>query len=645
MSDYSHLSDEELLAAIGGQSPQAPDYSHLSDAELMAQVNGAEPTPKEGPGLLSRALETYESYLPGPARAGLKAIPEGHNPVAAWWEQLGKPSNTAPTGEQVAAAYGASQKPLYSGQQMNPEDTGFTGQDLNDMYAAQNILKLSPAEIAGTGINLTADPLIAAGPMIRGGAKGLEFARGLGQVGAVGSEIPKAATLAEEAAAASKATASVPKVNEAEIKAAAESLGVPTFKGQLSADAFSQKLEQLLQQSNSLVGRNRQRNLGKALESIGAQTQELVPASDLSKLDVGTEAQSRILEQIAAEKKPISGLYETLKESTQNIPVSERSLKAVSRNVQKLPEGQFRGPGKSFIETQALNINDIKTVDDVKRLRTQLRGMLQGGASDGERSAAAKIMNKLKALEEGTVVRQAKQLAAETKDPRVGELVKSLINDRKSADSQYKEFIAKVSDLAEGLGKKRIKSPGDAERFISGLKEEQVVDRLFQKNGSSFMQSFQKNYPEVAEKIYAFQKARIATLANKTGKFNPKVVVKEVSDLPREVQELMFTKEELAKIKNVGTYLKNLPPQGNPSGTSVMQDLMEMLSSPRKAILHNARDFAALKQLESGTSLGETALNSARNAGAKAFRGAGRAAGKAKYISPVRAARLKALEE
>lgn len=599
----------------------------------------------EEPGFLSHMLERYDAYTGAPTRAGLVAARGGNNPISAAWEQMGKPAESAPTGKDVALAYGASNKPIIGA---DYPDLGTPGNSMLDVQpgelAAMNAIvkagqNVSPADVYGTGVNMTASPDILAGPAIKGARYAAEGLRGLDEVGAIGRSVPKIAPIVKDAEAAVKegsALRSVPKPNAAEISSAAESLGVPTFEGQLAADKFSQRLEQLLQDSPSLSARGRQEKLRQALESVSGQTAQMVPASDLSKFEVGSDVKKSLLEQLAAEKKPISQLYDTLKESTQNIPVSDRSLQAISRNVQKLPEGQFLGPGKSLIERESQNIANIKTVDDVKRLRTQIRQSLGPTASTQEKYAAAKIQQKLAALEEGTVVRQAKRLADETKDPRVGELVRSLVDDRKSADAQYKEFIGNVSELSQGLGKKRINSPADAERFIESLDSEKVADRLFQKNNSGFMQKFADKYPEQAQRVYGYQKSRIADIATKDGKLNVNTVLREVDKLPKEVQSLMFSKDELSKLKNVRTYMESLPAPGNPSGTNVMRDIGDMFTSPQKSMGLNARDLAARAMLNNKLALNEGALQAVREAGGAAV---GKLSGAAQKASkPSRAA-------
>lgn len=194
----AYLAEKEMI----GAQPKSASF----DPDKYLSEKGA-PQAQDEPGLISKALEAYQSYLPAPARAGAVALAEGKNPVSAWWEQVGKPSETAPSPEEMMGAYGVSRTPLnqlYPSTKMNPADTGIPntgfagmvgGEDLNDMYAAQELLKHSPAEISGVPAGMVVDPANAVGPIAETGSAFLKGLRGLEKASEVAAPVAK--TLAE----------------------------------------------------------------------------------------------------------------------------------------------------------------------------------------------------------------------------------------------------------------------------------------------------------------------------------------------------------------------------------------------------------------------------------------------------------------
>ena len=176
MPDYTQMSDEELMKIAGvtpdqvdqPSQPAAPqvDYSKMSDEDLMKIVTGGE---LEETTIGQRVLqgvadvgEFIDTYTGAPARAAIQefkdvltmprglatapGIPQGFPQLtkaavrggAKFIDQFGEDPALAPTGKQIAADLGASTE----------ETIGLPFTDT----------KLSPAGVAGFGIDVIADP-------------------------------------------------------------------------------------------------------------------------------------------------------------------------------------------------------------------------------------------------------------------------------------------------------------------------------------------------------------------------------------------------------------------------------------------------------------------------------------------------------
>lgn len=559
----------------------APEF--ISDAEAPDFISDEEAGDVEGPGMISRLLDAYESVMGAPARQALIAPTQGKNPITAWKDQMGADPNTAPSGPMVAEAYGVSDKPI---------STVRVGGGL--MGLVPGILGLSPADIVGGGIDLTASPDMAIGPVVRGGGKAVSALRGLDEVGAIGRNVAPAKKLAIGAPKAGLET--VEKVNREAIINAARNLGVPTFEGQLGADKFTQRLESILQESPSFVGRMRQEKTRKAFEKIGGNIEAALPKTNKSKFVIGEDVQAGILSDIEKEREPISKLYETVKESAGNIQVPPMSKGRISKNVGKLEK--FSGPAQSLAERISKDILVIDNLDDIKKLKTTINKSLSPGASSAERDVVTKVSRRLKALEENTVLREAVKFSTETKDPQAKVLIESLIGDRRAADKSWRGFMGGLSQLSKGLGKGQINDAYQAERFIKDMVPEKLVDRLSTQDNAGFVKFFANKYPERAKEIFALQKEKILGRATKGESINIKNALDSIDNLSDEVRNLMFTPEQLKTFADAKTYVRSWPVKFNPSDTATKQEYAGMLRGVYEALTLNARDAAIVSTLK-----------------------------------------------
>jgi hypothetical protein len=569
-------------------------------------------------------LDFIDSVSGAPTRAGIV-----HGPKA-FFSQFGRNPKGAPSAEETAASLGFSTEPIEL-----PKTIGF--EDAPPV-------KVSPAEMAAIPVSMVADwtnliPLV--GPALRG-AKNIGK---LSQSGALGGKTLKQG--AETAQAAQVVRESAP-----EIKEVAKRLNVPVFEGQLYKDLFTQAAEGVLQTSPSHLARSRQNKLLRALESLQDQARSIVPPSGVTAYEAGSGAKEAMLKQANEQKALFSKLYETIRESTQHIPVSERSRKAISRNVSRLPGTKFDlSPAKSLIEKVAGDINKIQTVDDIKLLRTELNRALSQTASRAEYSAVGDISRRLKALEEGTVIRAAEIMARDTKDPAVKQMILSLIDTRRATDAQYREFMDGLSKLSKGMGKSKIKSSDDAIRFISGLDSEKIANRLFQKNNVEFMQFLKGKHPEQLNSIFQLQKSEILKKVTTGDEINIKRLIKEVNNIPKEIKEMMFNASELNKLEDMGKYLYSMPPHLNPSKTAIAQEYLSFFRNPFAAATTNIRDAALRLYLSGKATTYEDAFNMAQKIAEKGKKpgmvslGATRAKVGLTEENKVKNKRIKALEE
>lgn len=163
-------------------------------------------------GAIASAADAVDSYTGAPARAAIGALQDGKNPITAGMDAFGADPKTVPTGKQIAAKAGlnteesialptvkALRKALTF--QLKPEEMN------NDPELGT---KVSPAGMAGVGIELLADPtnLIPGAAALKGtkvGAKALaKGANAAGDVAKAAGQTVKALPGAQTAGTAGK---------------------------------------------------------------------------------------------------------------------------------------------------------------------------------------------------------------------------------------------------------------------------------------------------------------------------------------------------------------------------------------------------------------------------------------------------------
>lgn len=423
---------------------------------------------------------------------------------------------------------------------------------------------------------------------------------------------------AETARAVKSLDSSGFKQETPEILAASERLGLPTEIGQVTSDPFKQKATNALLSGaptySAIKTTAKYENIwNTALKAID----DVVPEQGLSKAETGSVVQDGLTNKIAQENAPISQLFDEIKKTSQEIPLSDRSAPSIARNILDMQEVKLSpsSPEAKLASRVADEIPNLKTVDDVKAYRAILNRSVSPTASSGEKRILAILGDKLQNLEENTITRHAEGFLDDFSkmDPETqsnfqaqADRYGSLLEQKKQAAELYKPFITKVSDLAEQLGKKRVYGPQDAINFIKDLDPEQIANRLGKKDSSGFRSFFEDAFPEENSVLRDYQRGAMRDAATKDGVFNPKSFFNKFDDLEPEMQNNLFAPDEIQKINDAKTVIRSVPKDFNPSGTSGMSAFREFFHSPSGALMSNARDFGIESYLNMTSKLPES---------------------------------------
>lgn len=369
------------------------------------------------------------------------------------------------------------------------------------------------------------------------------------------------------------------------IEAAASDLGIQTFPGQVSASDAVQKMWQILSDSASPIGQAEKQGILDALKTIQSKVELVVRSTPTgTRAEVGQALVDSFLTKADQFIESYSAKFKELGLTESAIPVNERSLKQIIRNIGKVEE-VAQGITPEFGQQLQGRLGNIKTLENlttqIKSLNNDIRGLNQAGKLN-EARVAEKIKEKLERLYEVTIKRQFSP-----KDQ------KFLLNMYKESRREFAETAQKLGRIAGATGKRNLGSPLN---FVRLLKDEgkfnadKLVDQLFQKKNSKFLEFFQKNFPQEWEMVKNYQKAQFGEY--KDGILNVNQVIKQYNDLEPEVQKALFSPAERRTLDAVKTYMDAFPAPINPSRTAPTLGWMAFLSNPLQATYDTARDLA-----------------------------------------------------
>lgn len=378
------------------------------------------------------------------------------------------------------------------------------------------------------------------------------------------------------------------KPEAAEIKAAGERLGAPVMEGMTSNSKAVQMAEDgLLRGPRTYAAGKRQDMYQQGFEKAVANLDTVIgPEGQFTKAEVGQSLKQSITQDLAEQNKPISAMYDKIKQSTEYIPIERDASQAMLGNLSAIRELKIAPSSAEgqMIKRVLKEAKGLKTVDDLKAYRATLD--VSPTASSGEKRMSGILKNMLSDMEEDAIERYASKVSKSSENWlfQPGEF-ESLKAARKEASGQYKQFIGKVETLSEQLGKGRVYGYKDAVNFINDLTPEQVTQRLFSKNNSQFLKFFEKEFPEQMNMMRAYQKSVMRETASRNGEFSPKVFLNNLNKLEPEIRQSLFSKAELSRLKDVETYLNAFPKNYNPSGTSHMSAMRDFFNPGAEDIM------------------------------------------------------------
>lgn len=384
------------------------------------------------------------------------------------------------------------------------------------------------------------------------------------------------------------------KPNAGEIQKAADAIGAPVLESQLSNSKFVQDLDSSLMQSPSWTGIQRQQLVKEGFSAVNDSINEALGADiGMSQAQVGNELKKGLIDKLTTEADPINQLYSSIKDAGQNVPLASEQINSIKKAIMDtdgllsskgtpLAEGS---PSYQLAKRVTNELENLGTVDDLRRYAQQIG---QDTAGKPElRYISGQIQNTLKDFSDSSILKYAKA----QNNPEV----ESLIEQHAAAKQRYANLRDKMDTLGSVVGKKLRKGEGLTAftDWLSDAPPEKIASRLFTKNNSEFLGFMKENFPQEFELLRNLKKSEFRDLpgAFKDGQIQPNRILGAFDKLEPEIQNALFSPEELSKLKAAQTWIESLPANVGPSGTPKGLQFFDLFRHPIAATANQGADF------------------------------------------------------
>jgi hypothetical protein len=391
-----------------------------------------------------------------------------------------------------------------------------------------------------------------------------------------------------------------------EIRKIAEELGVTVQPFQISKSKVVRRAGDFLLSGQPTIAsaefvKEASANFQKVAQV--AEQQITTGPGRLTELEFGREVKKSLIEDLEKRLSPIEELYEAVKNQNERISLSKKDIKDIQKAVLSIDD-VYKAP--SFSASKAaknlvtVDLPRQATLEDLRSLRVRFSKNLQSTASPDEKRVFGIVTSVLKDIEDNIILREAREL------PLFKEQYEATHDIAKVANKEFKEYITRASELAEGLGKSRVYSANDIIRFIDELDPQVLAKRIFRESKIEFAQFIEKNFPQVMAKARQYRLDELhAESLNNAGVFDPKKFYRNYKKLQPEIRDMLFARDQRGKIDQVQKYLSSFPEKFNPSETGYTEAFFQAFSGAGQFVEANIRDSVMKRLIDWSVSTGD----------------------------------------
>lgn len=353
----------------------------------------------------------------------------------------------------------------------------------------------------------------------------------------------------------------------------------PEMRAGLSEHPLAAEYFNTLRESGQAPGEALRGTIEKFKEDVGEQLKSaLHTGENVTSHEAGEIAKESILNKVNELNDKIKAQYDAVMPANKTINVpDDAKLKFYDKLIETGQEfGAKGGPAGQQFKYFAERILPQSTIADLDKLATEVGNdwAMARRAGDFEKARAlGEIKHSLTDFQDQQIAKAAKTIGKEGGE-NAEAIGRDLIKERKAARAAYANFIETLGEIA-GAGKLgKVRSYSQMVEAVESIPSAKLADKLFDKKNIEKLNFLKENFPDVFETLVKQKKSQLLESATTKGDLMHNKILDQVNKLPREVQNLMFTDEQMALINSSGKILRGVNTRINPSGTARTSDAL-----------------------------------------------------------------------
>lgn len=347
----------------------------------------------------------------------------------------------------------------------------------------------------------------------------------------------------------------------------------------LSDNDLAHSYFQELRESGTSTGDALRETMEKFKGDVGDQLRSVFQEeSPISPFEAGERAKELILGKANALNEQISSQYAEVIPHMEAIQIPDTArLKFYDKLI---ADGQSFGAAGSPAEGMFKNYGERALAQDsvaqLKKLNTEIGSDISVAkrAGDFEKvKALSQIKTSIKDFQDNQIIAAGKRMEAEGVPGSEG-IAKALLKDRAVADKAYSKFIESIGDIASVGKLGKIRTHGQLLEALEKVPSAKLADKLFDVKNVEGLKYLKSEFPDILQTLVQAKKTSLIEAASSKGELMHNQLLNAVNRVPKEVRELMFTKEEMNTINASGKVLRESVKRMNPSGTGTTFDKM-----------------------------------------------------------------------
>lgn len=367
--------------------------------------------------------------------------------------------------------------------------------------------------------------------------------------------------------------------SKAELKAAAERLGVPLTKGMEEGGVYA-GLEGSIVKEPTIGGMLTKKEVQKTYDALETIKNVITQgAADVDAATLGATAKSGIKAKISEELEPFSLLFEEVKDRASDLPITESLKNRFKTTLSDLPYVRVFDQGNKYIN----QIDNLTSYADVSNYRTFIGNEITKAQRAGDKNAIeffGTLYDNLTTLRQNAIRYNLKAKPFVKKEMQIDDLLMA----QEFADKGWRETHQKYEYLGDLLGIKS-KNMSNLMDRIDDIDDRTLVEKLLNLKKVNEVEKFQLHFPEIADLARAKRLNELQKKATTDGVFSPakfktileKMDATDFKILAPHVTNPMQVKKDFIKIA------ENLPPNIGPSGTPQGISFQNMFQVPYQA--------------------------------------------------------------